>query len=81
MDWRKWMKRYNNPSEVEDPGLGVITEDALQDTVGAVAWDSCGNVAAGVSRSPIGYQNFPSEILTAPPAGDFSSRIQVAWAK
>lgn len=49
MDWRKWMERYNNPSEVEDPGLEVITEDALQDTVGAVAWDSCGNVAAGVS--------------------------------
>ena len=55
MDWRKWVERYSNPSEVEDPGLEVINEDTPQDTVGAVAWDSCGNVAAGVSRSPFGY--------------------------
>lgn len=49
MDWRKWVERYRNPSEVEDPGLEAINEDTPQDTVGAVAWDSCGNVAAGVS--------------------------------
>ncbi|KAH7888519.1 nucleophile aminohydrolase [Phlebopus sp. FC_14] len=45
-DWKKWMDRFN--SQVEPESL-PIPQDAMQDTVGAVAWDSDGNMAAGVS--------------------------------
>ena len=54
-DWQRWMKRYDEvASESTDEleaGTMALPQDAMQDTVGAVAWDSEGNLAAGVSRS------------------------------
>jgi len=51
--WQRWMKRYDEvTSESTDElegGTTVLPQDAMQDTVGAVAWDSEGNLAAGVS--------------------------------
>ncbi|KAL4080345.1 nucleophile aminohydrolase [Scleroderma yunnanense] len=49
MDWCKWVERHNKAGEAETPELEAIPEDVPQDTIGAVAWDNCGNVAAGVS--------------------------------
>ena len=57
-DWHKWVERYNDSKKAEVPEPETITADALQDTVGAVAWDSYGNVAAGVSRSHLGYSKY-----------------------
>lgn len=46
-EWQKWKSRLDNPVD-GDPGS--LHQDAMQDTVGAVAWDNKGNLAAGVSR-------------------------------
>lgn len=52
-DWQRWMKRYDEATSTDEleGGTTVLPQDAMQDTVGAVAWDSEGNLAAGVSRS------------------------------
>ncbi|KIJ67970.1 hypothetical protein HYDPIDRAFT_180069 [Hydnomerulius pinastri MD-312] len=46
-EWRKWIERYNDANETSLPV--TLPQDVMQDTVGAVAWDSDGNMAAGVS--------------------------------
>ena len=43
------MKRYDEVASTDELATGRI--DAMQDTVGAIAWDAEGNLAAGVSRS------------------------------
>ena len=56
-DWQRWVRRYNEVASEStdelrvDAGTMALPQDAMQDTVGAVAWDSEGNLAAGVSRS------------------------------
>ncbi|KAG1858195.1 nucleophile aminohydrolase [Suillus subluteus] len=45
-EWQKWKSRLDHPVD-GDPGN--LPQDAMQDTVGAVAWDNEGNLAAGVS--------------------------------
>ncbi|KAI6046053.1 nucleophile aminohydrolase [Pisolithus marmoratus] len=49
-DWQKWIERYNGVRQGTMSESTALPNCAIQDTVGAVAWDSCGNVAAGVSR-------------------------------
>ena len=56
-DWQRWRARYDSDRDVvgstnDAPpgGAAVLPQDAIQDTVGAVVWDSEGNLAAGVSR-------------------------------
>lgn len=49
VDWQKWIERYNEVREEIIPKAIASPVGAIQDTVGAVAWDNCGNVAAGVS--------------------------------
>ncbi|KAH7929843.1 N-terminal nucleophile aminohydrolase [Leucogyrophana mollusca] len=44
-DWEKWMSRLDHPSEP----TSLQTASTMQDTVGAVAWDGEGTLAAGVS--------------------------------
>ncbi|KAF9231941.1 nucleophile aminohydrolase [Melanogaster broomeanus] len=53
-DWRRWMARYDEANAAPGPAVSALPQDAsaMQDTVGAVAWDSDGNLAAGVSREP-----------------------------
>jgi taspase (threonine aspartase 1) len=46
-EWQKWKYRLDHPVD-SDPGS--LHQDVMQDTVGAVAWDNEGNLAAGVSR-------------------------------
>jgi taspase (threonine aspartase 1) len=46
-EWQKWKSRLDDPVD-GDPGS--LPQDAMQDTVGAVAWDNEGNLAAGVSN-------------------------------
>jgi taspase (threonine aspartase 1) len=52
-DWQRWMKRYDEVASTDEVerGTTALPQDAMQDTVGAVAWDSEGDLAAGVSRS------------------------------
>lgn len=52
------MKRYEEVASADGPGAdaSALPQDAMQDTVGAVAWDSDGNLAAGVSRSADGFK-------------------------
>ncbi|KAF8441538.1 nucleophile aminohydrolase [Boletus edulis BED1] len=57
-DWQRWRKRYDDLEGVTvgeahgaDTDATDLPQDAMQDTVGAVVWDSEGNLAAGVSRS------------------------------
>lgn len=54
-DWQRWMKRHDEPGVAStgelEAGPVALPQDAMQDTVGAIAWDSEGNLAAGVSRS------------------------------
>lgn len=47
------MKRYDEVTSTDEPGADTafLPQYAMQDTVGAVAWDAEGNMAAGVSRS------------------------------
>lgn len=45
-EWQKWKYRLDHPVDCD---LGSLHQDAMQDTVGAVAWDNDGNLAAGVS--------------------------------
>lgn len=51
-DWERWIARYDEVGSTEerDAGTLVFPRDVMQDTVGAIAWDSEGNLAAGVSR-------------------------------
>jgi taspase (threonine aspartase 1) len=51
-EWQKWKSRLDDPVD-GDPGS--LPQDAMQDTVGAVAWDNEGNLAAGVSRYVLGH--------------------------
>ncbi|KAI0344671.1 N-terminal nucleophile aminohydrolase [Trametopsis cervina] len=49
-EWLKWLERYNSAST--EPSASPIIIPALrerQDTVGAIAWDASGSLAAGVS--------------------------------
>jgi len=46
-EWQKWKSRLDHPAHGDQESL---PQDAMQDTVGAVAWDDEGNLAAGVSR-------------------------------
>ncbi|KAG6378215.1 nucleophile aminohydrolase [Boletus reticuloceps] len=55
-DWQRWRKQYDDLEGVTvgeaheaDTGATDLPQDAMQDTVGAVVWDSEGNLAAGVS--------------------------------
>ncbi|KAH0827475.1 nucleophile aminohydrolase [Lanmaoa asiatica] len=50
-DWQRWMERYDEVASADEleADTTVLPQDAMQDTVGAVAWDSEGNLAAGVS--------------------------------
>ncbi|KAN0090850.1 Nucleophile aminohydrolase [Tylopilus felleus] len=52
-DWQRWMTRYDEATShrEREPGTGTtdLPQNAMQDTVGAVAWDSEGKLAAGVS--------------------------------
>ncbi|EGN99669.1 hypothetical protein SERLA73DRAFT_179800 [Serpula lacrymans var. lacrymans S7.3] len=50
-DWEKWKTRLD--SEGDESAKEKFTSVALQDTVGAVAWDGEGNMAAGVSSGGI----------------------------
>ena len=48
-EWEHWKKILSDPSScipIQDRGVGV----PVQDTVGAISWDSSGKLAAGVSR-------------------------------
>ncbi|OJA08668.1 hypothetical protein AZE42_01188 [Rhizopogon vesiculosus] len=45
-EWQKWKSRLDHPTNGDQVSL---PQDAMQDTVGAVAWDNEGNLAAGVS--------------------------------
>lgn len=56
-DWQKWMERYNDLREGMIPESKALLDAAVQDTVGAVAWDDCGNVAAGVSSGGLLLKN------------------------
>lgn len=56
-DWQKWMERYNDLREGMIPESKALLDAAIQDTVGAVAWDDCGNVAAGVSSGGLLLKN------------------------
>lgn len=47
-EWQKWKSRLDHPAHDDDQES--LPQDAMQDTVGAVAWDDEGNLAAGVSR-------------------------------
>ena len=46
-EWKMWKERLVSSSTKPDPAEGLHN---IQDTVGAIAWDSKGNLAAGVSR-------------------------------
>ncbi|KAF8556129.1 N-terminal nucleophile aminohydrolase [Imleria badia] len=50
-EWQRWVTRYDEVASTDEHkgGTTVLPQDAMQDTVGAVAWDSEGNLAAGVS--------------------------------
>ncbi|KAF8135751.1 nucleophile aminohydrolase [Boletus edulis] len=55
-DWQRWRKRYDDLEGVTvgeahgaDTDATDLPQVAMQDTVGAVVWDSEGNLAAGVS--------------------------------
>ncbi|KAI9572214.1 nucleophile aminohydrolase [Boletus coccyginus] len=52
-DWQRWTKRYDEVPSTDEPGADTtfLPQYVMQDTVGAVAWDAEGNMAAGVSRS------------------------------
>ncbi|KAG2043680.1 nucleophile aminohydrolase [Suillus americanus] len=45
-EWQKWKSRLDHPVDGDSESL---PQDAMQDTVGAVAWDNGVNLAAGVS--------------------------------
>ncbi|KAG1734669.1 nucleophile aminohydrolase [Suillus paluster] len=45
-EWQKWKSRLIRSTNGDQESL---PQDAMQDTVGAVAWDNEGNLAAGVS--------------------------------
>ncbi|KAG0707379.1 nucleophile aminohydrolase [Suillus ampliporus] len=45
-EWQKWKSRLDHAADGDQENL---PRDAMQDTVGAVAWDNEGNLAAGVS--------------------------------
>ncbi|KAJ8582468.1 N-terminal nucleophile aminohydrolase [Rhizopogon salebrosus TDB-379] len=45
-EWQKWKSQLEHPANDDQ---GSLPQDAMQDTVGAVAWDDEGNLAAGVS--------------------------------
>lgn len=49
-EWQKWVRRYESAREPEVPEPAALLAGVMQDTVGAVAWDSRGHMAAGVSR-------------------------------
>ncbi|KIJ19133.1 hypothetical protein PAXINDRAFT_54814, partial [Paxillus involutus ATCC 200175] len=48
-DWQRWMTAYNSHDVPGSVRTTALPQDAIQDTVGAVAWDAAGNLAAGVS--------------------------------
>ncbi|KAI6169400.1 nucleophile aminohydrolase [Pisolithus thermaeus] len=55
--WQKWMERYNDVREEMIPESTALLDAVIQDTVGAVAWDDRGNVAAGVSSGGLLLKN------------------------
>ncbi|KIK76200.1 hypothetical protein PAXRUDRAFT_443854 [Paxillus rubicundulus Ve08.2h10] len=48
-DWQRWTTAYNSHDTPGFVGTIALPQDTIQDTVGAVAWDAAGNLAAGVS--------------------------------
>ena len=49
-EWEHWKKILgDSPASIQKQDQG--TEMPMQDTVGAISWDSNGGLAAGVSRS------------------------------
>lgn len=49
-DWEKWKERLDASDPPPDPPSSIHD---IQDTVGAVAWDADGGIAAGVSRQVV----------------------------
>lgn len=74
-EWQRWRKRYDEAeatsTDVDELAAGpvVLPQDAMQDTVGAIAWDSDGNLAAGVSRS-VGWSIVPAPARLSDADGD-----------
>ena len=49
MEWKNWKKMLADPP-LSAPMEGLAGAIPIQDTVGAISWDSNGRLAAGVSR-------------------------------
>ncbi|KAG8213660.1 hypothetical protein J3R82DRAFT_10354 [Butyriboletus roseoflavus] len=72
-DWERWMKRYDEVALADELAAGPMASprDAMQDTVGAIAWDSEGNLAAGVSSGGLllKYSGRVGEVKYLPRSG------------